>query len=129
MSCHLSSPLFQCSFSFPILMSNALVFIHAGFVCVTNFLSLSSLAMACYPLPCFPFHLRSFFFLLLTLAQSFLCHPSFLSHISSSLRLSPSHPSLLLSPTFPFSYFSALVQLPSLDISHLGLSFSLRVQS
>lgn len=34
-------------------MSNALVFIHAGFVGVTNFHSLSSLAMACYPLPVF----------------------------------------------------------------------------
>lgn len=61
MSCHLSSPLFQRSFSFPVLMSNALVFIHAGFVRVTNFLSLSSSFCGTIPTFLFPFPSPLFF--------------------------------------------------------------------
>lgn len=81
MSCHLSLPLFQCSFSFPILMSNALVFIHAGFICVVS----------CYGmLPSPPF-----FILLLTL---------FLYYISSSLL--PLFPLILpLSPFFLYFFY------------------------
>lgn len=40
--CHLSLLLFQRSFSLHDLMSSALAFIRAGFVCVTNFVSLFS---------------------------------------------------------------------------------------
>lgn len=103
--CHLSLPLFQCSFSFHVLMSNALVFIHAGFVCVTNFVS---------PVSCFgslPAFMLAFmylpFFSFLTPDQLFCClHPtmSWPHYSSSLLSLSPTF-SLMMLPFYLLSFY------------------------
>lgn len=114
--CHLSLPLFQCSFSFHVLMSNALVFIHAGFVCVTNFVS----PVSCFgSLPTFllPFmHLP--FFSFLTPDQLFCC-------------LHPLPPAILL-PCYlflqPFLSWCYLF-ISYLFISHTALFVSLRIHS
>lgn len=123
--CHviLAHHCFPVPFHSPILMSNALVFIHAGFVCVTNFLSLSSLTVARNPLPCFHFHLCSFICFPLTLAQSILCLPSFFtpSPYNYLLLISLSNFLLLFLHLCTCTYPSVM--------SFLGLSFSLRVQS
>lgn len=106
MSCHLSLPLFRRSFSFPVLMSNALVFIHAGFACVTN--SFSSLTTACYslfPFPSLLFFLSPFNSCPIIPLSSLFSLPYLLLPTSFSLSS--------LSPTFSFSYFP-----PSLHINH-----------
>lgn len=102
--CHLSLPLFQCSFSFHVLMSNALVFIHAGFVCVTNFVS----PVSCFgSLPAFmlAFYVSAIFFLLNAWPIILLSSPN---HVLTPLFFFPvisfsnlfSHDVTFLSPIF-----------------------------
>lgn len=116
MSCHLSLLLFQCFFSFPILMSNTLVFIHAGFVCVTNFISLSCYGML--PTSPFPFHLCSFILSLFNSCPIIPLSPlfSFKSPPPSASSFSPMFASFA-SPHFFTCYTNLYIFLSSLFLS------------